>query len=77
MFRMSHKHCTVSGRVPKISWTTVFGKGGWIKTLDAWAANKQNKGGSSTQFLLREFYKECTKKKVLWSLLGMESFPKI
>ena len=36
----SQKYCTVSGRVPKVSWLTAFRKEGWIKKLDAWATIK-------------------------------------
>ena len=60
-FRKSHKYCTVS-TVPKVSWLTVFGKGNELKN---WMFEQlvNNKGRSSTQFLLREFYLEY--KRVL------------
>ena len=56
----SHKYCTVSGRVPKVSKLTVFRKVGKLKT-QILGQPVNNKGCSSIQFLLREFYQEHKK----------------
>ena len=51
----SHKYFRVDGRVPKVSWLTVFGKG---RALKNWILEQpvNNTGCSSIQALLRETF---------------------
>ena len=75
--RKSHKHCTVSGKVPKVSEMAMFGEVGELKN---WMLEKpvNNKGCSSIQFLLREIFKSIkglikSIKKLFFSFLGLKT----